>query len=384
MRFDLTDEQRTLRDEARTFAQEVVRPDADERSRKKEYPADIVDQAAKRGYLGCLVPKDLGGSELGNIGQCLVLEEIAAACPSTHVTLSVHNSLACSAVEKFGSDDLKRDILPSLARGEKIGCYLLTEPSSGSDAAAMKTSAVLDDDEWVLNGDKMWITTGDVADLGVVFARTNLDPDVKDSRAVSAFVVDMKSVGVTCGKREEKLGLRASTTVAVYLEDVRIPVGNLLGERDGGFKIAMELLNGGRIGIAIQAIGIGRAAYEYCIENVGSHYADGRPLAKSQAAQFTLADMATELDAGRLLAWRAADLRDRGRPHITEASMAKLYATQAANRVCREAVALFGETAYDDHHPLARLMRDVRVTELYEGTTEIQRLVIAKQIVPRS
>lgn len=380
MDFELGDELTALKAEAQSFAESCVSPGAVERDRTHEFPASIIEAAAKKGWTGLLVPKAFGGIERGNLAQCVVLEEIAVACASTHVTLSVHNSLACGLLVKWGSDELKAATLPALASGEHLGCYLLTEPGAGSDAISLKTTAVRDGDEWVLNGEKIWITTADEARMGIIFARTDLSPDARPSRSLSAFLMDMNTAGVTCGKREEKLGIRSSSTTAVSLSDVRIPASHLLGELGQGFGIAMDTLNGGRIGISIQAIGIARAAMEALQKAGDQPRSSAPPHGKTQPGSFRLASMATRIEAARLLAHRAAWMRDNGVPHVREASMAKLFASEMANDICREAVSALGEAGCTDDFILERLMRDVRVTELYEGTTEVQKIVIAKQM----
>lgn len=381
MDFRLNQDQLELRRRAKDFAERRVAPSAAAREKAKEFPWDLFREAAAEGFAGCLVPKTYGGSAIGNVGQCIVLEEIAVACASTHVTLSVHNSLISGPLVKYGSEALKRQWLPDLAVGKKLGSYLLTEPGSGSDAASMKSTAVRDGDSWILNGDKMWITSGDTADVGVVFARTDLDPKAKPVKAISAFLVDMKLPGVSFGKREPKLGLRSSSTTAVFLKDVRVPLGAMVGEENKGFNIAMDTLNGGRIGIAVQSVGIARAAFEALVGAVSRLERRGAPMAKSQLAQWKLADTATDIDAARLLCLRAAALRDLGEPHIGEASMAKLFASRMANETCRRAVEVLGEYGQSEALPIERLFRDCRVTELYEGTTEVQRIVIAKQLL---
>jgi butyryl-CoA dehydrogenase len=381
MNFDLDERLLRAQEDARRFAEERVAPDAARRDREKIFPNDLLRECADLGYFGFLVSESEGGSGLGNLGQAVVLEEIAAACAGTHVTLSVHNSLVSSPINKFASDDLKSRYLRDVASGKVLGCYLLTEPGSGSDAAAMKTTAREDGDSFVLNGDKMWITSGDEAQLGIVFAVTEMDESLPDTKRISAFVMDFDDPGISFGKREPKLGLRASSTVAVFMKDVRVPKVNLLGERGRGFNIAMDLLNGGRVGIAVQALGIARAALEAVTRAFPDMRRAGRPIGKSQLARFRVAEIAADLDAARLLCWRAAWLRDEGREHIAEASMAKLFATQASNEACRRAVELLGEAGYGSDHVVERLMRDCRVTELYEGTTEVQKLVISRQLL---
>lgn len=383
MQFSLDEKQLEMQAEARRFAQERVAPGADARDVTKEFPAGIVKEAAAKGYTAFLAPTTYGGNGLGNVSQAIILEEIAAACASTHVTLSVHNSLMCSPLHRYGSEEQKQRYLPPVCSGEKLGAYLLTEPGSGSDAASMKTTAERQGDEFVINGDKMWITSGDTADLGIVFARTRMEEGVRNTDSITAFIVPMDAEGVSCGKREDKMGLRGSSTVAVYLKDVRVPADAVLGEENRGFHIAMDMLNGGRIGIAIQGIGIARAAMEKAVELLDGLERGGRPVSKSQLVRFRLAEIAARLDGGRLLAYRAAELRDEKKPHIHEASMAKLIGTQAANDACRELVALLGEGGLDRDNGVERLMRDVRVCELYEGTTEVQKLVIAKQVLDR-
>ena len=381
MQFDLTDELKALREEARDVSRSLIAPGAAERDRNKTFPLDLLKVCGEKGWMGCLVPREHGGSDIGNIGQAVVLEEVAVACASTHVTVSVHNSLMSTPMKKYAAPALQEAYLPRVATGEWLGAYLLTEPNAGSDAASLTTVAEEKDDHFVINGEKMWITTGDEARLGIVFARTELDDSVPGPKAISAFVVDMKkSEGVSFGKREPKLGIRASSTVAVSLKDVRVPKDHLLGERGRGFNIAMDLLNGGRIGIAVQAVGIARAAFEHALQRVGSMQRGGRPLAKSQVVQFRLSEMATRIDAARLLAWRAAIMRDEGVTHIKEASMAKLFASTMANDVCREVCELLGEAGISSDGLAERFLRDCRVSELYEGTTEVQKLVIAKQL----
>ncbi len=380
MDFELSGELKALAVEAKAFAAEVVAPGAAGRDRSHTFPREIVDQAAQRGWAGFLVPTEYGGVGLGNLAQCVVLEEIAVACASTHVTLSVHNSLACGLLAKWGAAELKGAFLPAMASGEQLGCYLLTEPGAGSDAISLKTTALLDGGSYVLNGEKIWITTADEAGFGVVFAKTDNAPDARPSRAISAFLVDMKSEGVTCGKREEKLGIRSSTTTAVSFKDVRVPTTQMIGEPGQGFGLAMDTLNGGRIGISIQGIGIARAAMEALQDAADAPRSGAVPHGKAQSGSFRVASMATRIDAARLLSHRAAVLRDKGVPHVQEASMAKLFASQMSNDICREAVAALGESGCTDDFIVERLMRDARVTELYEGTTEVQKIVIAKQL----
>lgn len=378
MDFSLTDVQRSQREDARRFADEVLAPGATQREHEHAFSREMVAAAAERGYLGLLVPDTYGGSGVGNLSQCLILEELARVCASTHVTISVHNSLVCGPTLKWGSDALKDRYVSRLARGELLGAYALSEPGSGSDAAALACTAEQDGDDWRLTGSKMWITTGVAADLTVVFART--DRDAPKAKGITAFLVDTKADGFSAGKLENKLGLRASQTVQLFLEDVRVPGDHVLGEVNRGFNYALETLNGGRVGIATQAVGIGQAI----VDRVKVLLSE-RPAAKGSALgtqdqEFKLAEMATRIEAARLLTWRAAWLRDRGEDHIREASMAKLAASQAANWCAREAVAMLGALGWRGDAEVERLLRDARVTEIYEGTTEIQKLVIARSL----
>lgn len=378
MNFDFSPEERALLEEARAFADDVCAPGALERDLDHAYPEAQVKAAAEKGYLGLLVPEKYGGRDLGNMGQSIVLEEIARTDPATHVTLSVHNSLATGPIKEWGSEELKQKYLPKLATGELIGAYALTEPQSGSDAAAMNTTAVRDGDEWVLNGTKIWITTGAQADVAVVFARTN--PDVPKAKGISAFVVDLHKDGVSCGKPENKLGMRASQTVQLFLDEVRIPADHILGELDKGFNYALTTLNGGRVGIAVQAIGIAQGAFDHTLREIAKRDPAKGSALGTQDQEFRLSVMATHIDAARLLTHRAARLRDEGRDHMREASMAKLMASKTANEVCREGVDLLGQYGWQAVAGVERFLRDARVTEIYEGTTEIQKLVIARSL----
>ncbi len=378
MDFQLTPEQEALRAEARAFADQVVKPGAAARDREHRFAEDMIRAAAAKGYLGLIVPKELGGRAAGNLGQCLVLEEIARADASTHVTISVHNSLVTGPIRTFGSETLRRRWLPRLARGELIGAYALTEPHSGSDAAALSMTAVRNGHNWILNGSKMWITTGGRADLIVAFART--DKDAPKARGISAFLVERGTKGLTAGKREDKLGIRASETVQLFFEDVRVPAGNMLGELNRGFVYALSTLNGGRIGIATQAVGIAQAALDAAVEGLAARTPGRGCMFGTQDVDFRLAEMSTRIEAARLLTWRAAWLRDLDQDHVREASIAKLFASVTANAVCREAIELVGAAGWGGDGILERLYRDARVTEIYEGTTEIQKLVIARAL----
>lgn len=380
MAFDirLTREQEMLREAVRSFAEEVVKPRAAEHDRTREFPRDTWKRAAAIGLCGMIVPEDYGGSGLDMVSYVLAIEEVSRACASTGVILSVNNSLFCTPVLRFGSEDQKRRYLVPHARGEKIGAYCLTEPGSGSDAAALRTRAVRGGDRYRLTGSKVFVTNGETADTFIVYA--TIDPDLKH-RGITAFLVERGFPGLSTGKPETKMGITCSGSVEIVLEECEVPVANRLGAEGEGFGIAMNTLDGGRIGIAAQALGIGRAALEEALAYSTSRMAFGQPIAEFQAIQWKLADMATELDAARLLTWHAAWARDHAPRCSLETSMAKLFASEACMRAAREAVQIHGGYGYISEYTVERLFRDAKITEIYEGTSEIQRLVIAKEIL---
>ena len=369
----LSDQEHALRDEARLFADEVVLPAAAERDAESRFPREIFDACAQRGYTGLIVDPKYGGRGLGNVVQCLVFEELARVDASAHVTVSVHASLATSPLLKWGTEEQKQRWLPPLAKGELLGAYALTEPGAGSDAAALRTTAVRDGEDWVLNGSKMWITTGGEADFVIAFART--DPEARNAKGISAFGFTTDRPGFSAGKKEKKLGIRSSNTVQLFFEEMRIPGDSLLGELNQGFKMALSILNGGRVGIATQAVGIAQAAVDACTKELRARDAVG------QSESFLLAEMVTRIEAARLLTWQAARLRDRDEDHIREASMAKVFASTTATAVCQSAVKMLGAKGWRSEGLVERFFRDSRVTELYEGTTEIQKLVIARTLL---
>ncbi|MSR75583.1 MAG: acyl-CoA dehydrogenase [Planctomycetes bacterium] len=376
MDFALSTEEQELQAGARAFAA-VIAEDSMERDATHEFPRALLQEAARLGYWGLGIPKQFGGLGLNMLEQCLVLEEFARADASLHVTLSVHNSLACGPIIRWGSLAQQQEWLPNMAAGHTLGAYALTEPSSGSDAAALRTRATRDGSGWLVNGTKLWITTGVSAETFIVFARTN--PELPKTKGISAFIVSGDAAGFTRGKPENKLGIRSSETVQLFFEDVRLPIDALLGEENSGFSYAMATLDGGRIGIATQAVGLAQAALDAAVATLKVHASAKGCAFTSQQADFTLADMAVRTTAARLLVWRAARLRDAGQPHTPEASMAKLFASEAANKNCRDAVALLGGAAYTGG--LAeRLLRDARVTEIYEGTSEVQRMLVARSL----
>ncbi len=377
MSFALSEEQELLRDEVRRFAEERIRPGVAERDKNHEFPAEIVHEMGELGLLGMLVPEEYGGVDYDVLTYILAIEEIAAVCPSTAVTMSVNNSVCGWPIVKFGSDELKRAVLPELASGEVLGGFGLTEPGSGSDAGAMRTTAVRDGDAWVLAGEKAWITNAGVGKIFVVLART--DPGA-GTKGISAFVVRADTAGFEVGTPEEKLGLKASRTAPLYFTDCRIPAANLLGEEGQGFRISMATLDHSRLGIAAQAAGIHRRALELAVEYARERVQFGVPIARHQAIQFKIAQMSTELAAARALTYAAA-ARETSPEAGRLACQAKVYASEAANRACWEALQIHGGNGFCEDYEIARLYRDVRVTTIYEGTSEMQRMVIARHLL---
>jgi butyryl-CoA dehydrogenase len=380
MHIELSEEQKLLQQEVRRFAEEVVKPRAAEIDQSGEFPREFFDQAAELGLAGVYVPEQYGGAGMDVVSYCLVIEEVARACATSSVILSVNNSLVCDPLLHFGSEEQKRNFLTPLARGEKLGAFGLTEPGAGSDAGSLKTSARRDGDDYVLNGEKLFITNGTDADWVLVFA--TVDPAQKH-RGITAFLVDAGSEGFSRGGHEHKLGVNASGTTWLNFQDVRVPAAQRLGEEGQGFKIAMATLDGGRIGIAAQAVGIAQAAFEEARAYAGEREQFGQKLADLQAIQFYLADMATELDAARLLTWKAAWAKEQRRRYTLEASQAKLFASEMAQRVTNKALQIHGGYGYIREYNVERYFRDARITEIYEGTSEIQKLVIADAVIGR-
>ncbi|MEC7584400.1 MAG: acyl-CoA dehydrogenase family protein [Planctomycetota bacterium] len=371
--FDLSPELQAFRDKVRQYCEQHL-GDAAEWDEKVEFPREAVRVAAEQGLLCTTVAREYGGSAMGNLASCVMLEEINAFCPSTGVTISVHNSLVNSLVGKWCNDEQKKRYFPKLVSGEWLGAYCLSEAFSGSDAAALRCEARRDGDDYILNGAKLWITTGSDAGLFLVFARTGEDR----VKGISAFLVERDMPGVGVGKKERKLGLRGSPTTEILLEDVRVPASNLIGEEGQGFSIALDTLDGGRLGIASQSLGIARASLELIRAHLSQQLdAKGRSRA-SQPDQWQLADLAADCDAYRLLTWRAAKMRDRGLRCSAEAAMAKLTASRLSNRAARAAVSLLGPAGASGSTRAERLVRDARITEIYEGVTDIPRLVIAR------
>ena len=374
----LTAEQEQAQRTARDFATEKVLPRAAEIDEQGKIPRELIAEMGALGFMGIYVPERYGGSGLDAVAYVLVLEEINRACASTGVVLCTHVSLAVDPILNHGSDAQKDRYLPGLASGKLIGCFALSEPASGSDAAAMRTSARRDGDAWVLNGTKNFITNGQLADVAVVFAQT--DPAAR-GKGIAAFIVEKGTRGFSVGKLEKKLGIRGSDTAQLVFQDCRVAAANLLGEAGQGFRIALSTLDGGRISIAAQAVGIARACLEDAIGYAKQREAFGKKIAEFQAIQWMLADMATEIDAARLLTWRAAALKDAGEDHILAAAEAKLFASDVAVKAARDCVQIFGGYGYLKDFPAERHYRDAKITEIYEGTSEIMKLVIAEEIL---
>ncbi|MDG1049078.1 MAG: acyl-CoA dehydrogenase family protein [Planctomycetota bacterium] len=377
--FGLGEELSMVRDSARDFADGVLAPLATKHDREESIADDVYEQLGELGFWGLTLPEEYGGADLGNVALAVVLEEINRVCASTGVAVSVHNSLLCAPLMKFGTDEQKAHWLPKLASGEAIGAYSLSEAGSGSDAAALAATAERDGDDWILRGTKLWVTSGDRAGLFLVYVRTN--PELPKAKGITAFLMPGDAPGLKIGKHEMKTGIRGSATVELILDDVRLGPECILGEVDRGFPIAMDTLAGGRIGIASQAVGIGQACLDASIKYAKEREQFGKPIGYFQAIQHKLADMSARLEASRLLVRKAAWMRDRGMEVNRQSSEAKLLASQAANFCADEAVQIHGGAGYTDDFHVERLFRDARITEIYEGATDIQRLVIARDLL---
>ncbi len=380
MNFDWNEDQQMARDTAREFAEKRLKPLALKFDEEESIPKEIYDEAAELGFFGLMVPEEYGGLGLDPVGYVGVMEEIARACAAFQVCLSVHNSLVCGALQKFGTDEQKKKYLPDLAAGKKIGAYSLSEPGAGSDAGSLRCAAVKDGDHYVLNGTKNWVSSAGIAEVFTVFVSTDKE---KKSYGISCLLVEKGLEGFTLGKKEKKLGIRGSETYEMSFRDCRVPVSALIGRENHGFKIALGMLDSGRIGIAAQAVGIAQAAYDEAISYGTQREQFGKPLTELQATQFKLADMAVGIDAARLLTLRAAAKLAKGDPLTVEASMAKLFASQTANRVAYDALQIHGGNGYIREFPVERYFRDARITEIYEGTSEIQKVVIARGLLKR-
>ena len=379
MRIELDEDHRMLRDNIRSFAESEIRPKAAESDRTRKFPYDEVRKAAELGLMGVMTPEEWGGSGMDSLSYVIIIEEISRVDASLGVILSVNNSLYSHPILKFGTPEQKKKYVEPFARGEKIGCYCLTEADSGSDAGSLRTQAKLRGDKWILDGSKVFVTNGIAADAAIVYAKT--DPSAPSSKGISAFIVERDFPGYSMGKPETKLGITSSGSVEIVLQNCEVPKENLLGEVDRGFGIALHTLDGGRIGIAAQGLGIAQGAFDEALKYSKERKQFGGPISQHQAIQFYLADMATEIEAGRLLAYRAARAKDTQERYTLEASMAKLFCSEVANKVAYKAVQIFGGYGYINEYPVERYFRDARICELYEGTSEIQRLVISGQIL---
>jgi alkylation response protein AidB-like acyl-CoA dehydrogenase len=379
MDFELTEEQQMVREMVQRFAETEIKPNAAEWDAKHEHPADICKQLGELKMMGIAVPEEYGGGGMDNVSYALALIEVSKACAGTGAIMSVNNSLYCYPVMAYGTHEQKVKYLTPVAGGEKIGCYGLTEAGAGSDPAALRTTAVKDGDEWIINGEKKFITSANVASYAVIAAVTEKG---KGYKGISTFAIDLENTpGFKVGRVEEKLGINASGTAEMVFEDARVPGDALLGKEGEGFKQMLTTLDGGRVGIASQAVGIGRAVLEEALEYAKTREQFGKPLTAFQAIQWKLADMATELDAAELLTLRAAWLEDNGKPYEKAAAMAKMYASDVTMRASVEGVQILGGYGYSKEYPMERHMRDAKICQIYEGTNEIQRLVIANNLL---
>jgi len=378
MDFALSQDHNVLRDTVRDFVQKEVKPLAISIDQEHKIPDELIAKMSEMGLLGCFLPEEYGGAGLDILSYVLVVEEVSKACASSGVLISAHSSLGCAPIYQFGTEEQKKKYLPDMVTGRKIGCILLTEPDVGSDVAGMTTMYRREGDEFVITGGKTFITNGACLGTGVVFATH--DKSLKH-KGISVFIMDLKSPGVTVLKNEDKLGIRGSYTTAFALDDVRVPVANLLGEEGQGFKVAMETLNGGRIGIASQALGIAEGAYELALAYAKERKQFGAPISKLQAIQFKLADMYLRIEASRLLVYKAAWMKDNKMNYAMDSAMCKLYAAETAMYVTKEAVQIHGGYGYIVEYEVERMYRDAKITEIYEGTSEVQRVVIAKALL---
>lgn len=378
MSFQLTDEQLMIQTMVRDFAREVLLATAIERDRTKEFPAENLRKMGELGLMGMMVPPEYNGAGIDTVGYVVALEEVAYACASTAVVMSVHNSIACETINRFGTDEHKQTYLKSLAAGEVIGAFAMTEPHAGSDPVSQSTSAVRDGDYYIINGTKRFITSGKNAGVTIITAKTD---KTKRHKGISAFIVKKGTPGFLVGKTEEKMGLCASDTTDLVFDNCRIKAENLLGQEGDGFKIAMTALDSGRIGIAAQSVGVAQAALDAAVSYAKEREQFGQPISKFQGLRWMLADMATKIEAARQLTFSAAAKKDRGEKYTMQASMAKLFASEMVNRVTANALQIHGGYGYTKEYPVERFYRDARVFTIYEGTSEIQRVVIANHLL---
>lgn len=378
MNFDLTDDHKMILESAREFAQAEIAPSAVDRDIKAEFPADIIKKLGELGFLGMMVNPEYGGTGLDTISYVLAMIEISKVDASVGVIMSVNNSLVCHGLEKYGSDYIKNKYLIPLAKGEKLGCFALSEPEAGSDATKQKTTADKDGDHYVLNGIKNWITNGISSDMALVMATTDKS---KGHKGISTFLVEKGTPGFDHGKKEDKLGIRSSDTCSLTFENCKVPAENMIWEEGKGFNFAMNTLNGGRIGIAAQAIGIAEASLEAALKYSKERKAFGEPISKFQAIQFKLSDMATKVECAKMLTLRAAALKDAEKSYWKEAAMAKLYSSTIAVENALDAIQIHGGYGYVREYLVERYLRDAKITEIYEGTSEIQKVVIARALL---
>ena len=372
--FNLSEEHIQLQQTFREFAENEVKPLAKELDETERFPTETVQKMAEMGMMGLPIPEELGGSGVDQLGYVLAVEELSKVCATTGIILSAHTSLCCWPIMTFGTEEQKEKYLKPLASGQKLGAFALTEPSAGTDASMQKSTAVLDGDHYILNGNKVFITNAGAADVFIVFAMTDKE---QGTRGITAFILERDMPGFTMGKPENKMGLRASSTCELVFDNVRVPVENRLGAEGKGFKIAMATLDGGRIGVGAQAVGIAQGAIDEAVKFTKERIQFGRRISQFQNTQFTLADMQTRTDAARMLVWRAAAAEQEGQPYTHLAAMAKLFASETASYVANRAVQLCGGYGYTKDYPVERMMRDAKVTEIYEGTSEVQRMVIS-------
>lgn len=378
MNFELTEEQIAVRDAARDFAQNVLKPGVIERDNNQRFPAEEIKQLAELGFMGMMVDPKYGGSGMDTLSYVLAMEEISKVDASTSVCMSVNNSLVCWGLEKFGTEEQKQKYLVPLATGEKIGAFCLSEPEAGSDATSQRTTAIDKGDHYLLNGTKNWITNGSSASVYLVIAQTNVEAGHK---GINAFIIERGMEGFIVGAKEDKMGIRGSDTHTLLFNDVKVPKENRIGEDGFGFKFAMKVLSGGRIGIAAQALGIAGGAFELALAYSKERKAFGKEIHKHQAIAFKLADMATEIEAARLLVYRSAIDKDMGRNYDQSSAMAKLYASKVAMEQTVEAVQIHGGYGFVKEYHVERLMRDAKITQIYEGTSEVQKIVISRNIL---
>ncbi len=378
MDFELSDDMQALRDAARKFAADVIGPNAREWDREGEIPREVVKQLAELGFLGTLVPPEYDGAGVGYLGNAVIMEEIARHCGGTALMMAAHNGLCSGHILHAANEEQKRKYLPPLARGEMLGSWCLTEPGSGSDAAALQTRAVRQGDDWVINGSKMFVTNGHFAGVYVVTAKT--DPD-KEAKGISAFIVERSTPGIVIGPREDKMGMRASDTVGITFDNVRVPKSALCGELNKGFYDVLTVLERGRIAIGALSVGLARGALEESVAYSQQRHQFGKPLAAFQTLQFMMADMAMEIDAARLLVRKAALLQDAGQSSKLESAMAKLFASEIATKSCLNAIQIHGGYGYTKEIPVERLMRDAKLCEIGEGSSQVQRMIIAREVL---